>query len=125
MAGRLDEADLILAQGADSTDTFPNFVKACTTSLIRYHQHRFDEAVSSAERAYALAAGKEELWASPLAELRYWHSRAAWELGNRHQAAALALRAALSAEELRLIDLRDKANDWLAEILYKGGIHSA
>ncbi|HYF93423.1 MAG TPA: hypothetical protein VD969_14515 [Symbiobacteriaceae bacterium] len=122
LAGQTDDADAILSRAEACEDRFATFVLACTTTLLRYHQGHFSDAFGASQRAESLACGNEKLWANPLAELWYWQSRIVWEMGDRRSSAALALRASVKASELWNLGLRDKADEWLAELLDKGGI---
>ncbi len=125
LSGNADDADVVLAQVPDVEDPFTRFVLRGTLAIVRYCQRRFADAVVEAERAEAISVGHEDLWASPLAEVRYWLSRAVWELGDRCRAAALALHAAVVADQRWNLALRDAASDWLTLILEKGGLRDA
>ena len=124
-SGALRDAELVLSEVVESDNAYASFVLACTTTVVRFYQARLSDALAASQRAEGLALGKEQLWANPLAELAYWQSRVVWELGDRHRSAALAFRAAVAADQLWNLDLRDTASDWLAEIMDKGGIHGA
>ncbi|HEY3366702.1 MAG TPA: hypothetical protein VGK74_16755 [Symbiobacteriaceae bacterium] len=124
-SGNAAEADRVLSQVADVGNPFASFVVACTTTLVRYHQRRHAEAVTAGKAATALAAGQEDAWAVPVAELHYWMSKAVWELGDGFHAAAWALHAAVVAEERFQLALSKAATEWLAEIMDRGGIRDA
>jgi tetratricopeptide (TPR) repeat protein len=125
LSGQAEAAEHVLSQVPDSQDSFATFVLSGTAALVHYHRGRFAEAAAAAERAEALAFGNETTWANSLAEVQYWLSRSAWELGDRYRAAAVALRVAVVADQHWNLDLRDQASAWLAEIMDKGGIQNA
>lgn len=124
LSGQVEAAEHVLTQAEDSKNSFATFVLTGTTALVHYHQRRFAEAVAVAERAEALAIGNEDTWATSLAEVQYWLSRAVYALGDRYRAAALALRVAVVADQHWDLDLRDRASGWLTEIMDKGGLHN-
>lgn len=122
LAGEADEADQALQPVESTHDEYATFVLAGTTAIVRCHQGRFSETVAEAERAEALAIGNEERWAVPMAETQYWHARAAYQLGDRYRAGALALQVALVACKHWRLELERRASAFLAEIMDKGGI---
>lgn len=125
LSGDVLSADHVLSTVVPVDEATAKFVHCSTTALVRYQQGRYTEAVAAGDLAEALAAGNEDAWALPYAELRYWLSRATWETGDRYRAAKLGYYAALVAHHRWHLTLRDAANAWLAEMLSKGGILNA
>lgn len=101
------------------------FVAVGTRAIVSHHLGRYADSLRCGEEADILARGHEEEWMVPLAEVHYWMSRSAWELGDRYRSAALALHAAVHAERRWNIALREMAAEWLEEIMARGGIASA
>jgi tetratricopeptide (TPR) repeat protein len=128
LSGEVDQADQALSQVQDVQEPLARFVVHATTALVRYHQGRHVEAMLAGNRAEAVAnenqaeTAEGSVWELPLAELRYWVSHAAWETGDRYRAAALAWWTAIIADKRRHYRLLDAANEWLAEIVKKGGV---
>ncbi|MGE5531971.1 MAG: hypothetical protein ACM3VW_07650 [Bacteroidota bacterium] len=122
MSGDPGAADCIIQGVTPTQDPLVNFGLATATTIIRYQQGRFSEAVDAGERALALASGQEDRWAIPLAETQYWLARAVFELGDRQRSVALALRVEFVAYERWHLELGGRADALLAEILGKGGI---
>jgi tetratricopeptide (TPR) repeat protein len=125
LSGDSTGADHVLSSVEVFDAPVTQFVYYSTTTVVLWHQGRHGDAVAAGARAEALAADNEGAWALPLAELRYWLSRAVWDMGDRHRAAALALCAAVVAHEHWHFALQDAANAWLTEIMAKGGIGNA
>lgn len=126
MSGQAGEAARVLDQvNVVAMTGLSQFGYFFTLTVVRTVQGRFAEAVDAGDRAEALAEGQEEKWATPLAELRLWLSKAVWACGNRHRSAILALQAAVMAQEQHHLALCDAATDWLAEIRDRGGVRNA
>jgi tetratricopeptide (TPR) repeat protein len=95
-----------------------------TTAVVLYHQGRYCEAQAAGDRAEASVQGQDAS-SSPLLELRFWRSRIAWELGDRAVAGTLALHVAMRAESAFNVAMRNRANDWLVDMMKQGGIRGA
>lgn len=123
LGGQPDSAEVILNQiHPDAAPLVAQFGYHANRCIVLYHQRRFAQALQAGHQALQIAIGHEEKWAGPVAELRFWMSRTAWELDDRYNALAWGLDAAVRADALWNVHLCEMASKWLEFIMDKGGL---
>lgn len=93
-------------------------------AIVLFHMERYQEALDAGWRANRVLEEQENPSQDAVAELHYWMSRSAWELGDRHTALGLGLSAAMTSDLHWNAVISDKANQWVFKMA-KGGVQGA